>query len=159
MKYLSIPGLVCVSICLTVNCGPSPVKKWKKSFDAVIEKLAAVPVTEEGDPADFKNFYAVSEELSAISQDSEYAADLLKDILITSEYIPVRAGAAMTLGRIGTRNDAYALIHALSDSSSFVKHKAHKALKKLTREEFGQDKRAWLEWWNNLKKKEAEHDE
>lgn len=148
-----------ITICLMVHCGPTPVEKWKKSFDDAVGKLAAIPVTEKGDPADFKTFYTVSEKLCEVSGDSEYALDLLKDILITSEYIPVRAGAAMTLGRIGARNDAYTLIHALNDPSSFVKHKVHKALTQLTREEFGQDKRTWLKWWNDLKKKEAENDE
>ena len=156
MKQLRLFGLIIICICFFIHCSSSPVKTWKSNFDKVIKKISSIPVTKTGDPADFRKFYTYSDELYPLTKDSEYALDLLKDLLLTSEYLTVRSAAAMTLGRIGKREDAYTLINALNDTSPFAKNKVYKALKGLTREDFGTDKDKWIEWWN---KKEAENDD
>ena len=150
--YLSLSALL-----LFLNCTGSPVRTWKERFDRTVLELRDIPVTAEGDPADFETFYTVSEKLRILSLNNmEYGMDLLKDLLLTSESIPVRAGAAITLGKIGTRDDAYPLIHALGDSSAFVDDQAYRALKRLTREDFEKNRNVWLNWWQ---KKEKKHDE
>ena len=87
--------------------------------------------------------------ISGCGEDSQYAKDLLKDMLLTAEPFTGRAASAEALGHpeVGRRDDAYVLMSGLSDPSPFVRERAYKSLKRLTHEDLGTDRDRWLQWW------------
>jgi HEAT repeat protein len=65
----------------------------------------------------------------------------------------VRESAAKAFRNVRVVNAIVPLIGALEDESEGVRTQAHKALKRITEEDWKADKKAWSEWWREDQKK------
>ena len=154
-------SLVIIPLLLTVvfsaGCQTDPAVQARKEFDSAISAFEQVPV-KEGKISDFESFYTACDMFiqKYSIPDKGYAVDRLKDMILTADHFPVRAGGALVLGRMGTVNDILPLISALGDRNEFVRKNALKSLTELTHEEFGYNKDAWENWWKEKEKKDAE---
>jgi hypothetical protein len=155
MKKIYTTAMLCLFL-LSAGCRSNGVKDWKIQFDAIIQDISTIKTDSKGGIEDYRKYFICCEKLSGWSDGTPYAVDLLKDHLLTSEHMPVRAASAEVLGRIGKRKDVNALINALHDSSAFVREKVLKSLKSLTHEDFGTDKAKWSDWWQKIEKEEKE---
>ena len=125
------------------GCGSTPQLRWKRDFDYCINAIMALP-RPGGAVVEYGQFYARCDDLAAVVSDTGYGADLLKDILITHTNGTVRAGAAEVLGRMSDPGAARACNTALEDSDPLARELALKALKRITNEDHGTDRDAWL---------------
>lgn len=137
------------------GCISTPVEDWRKNFHNIIAEIGKIKA-QDGEIKDYKVFYEHLDALAAFVHGTEYGIDLLKDLLLTSENIPVRAASAEVLGMKGKIKDAFGIIPALRDRSVLVREKALKALKKLTHEDFGYDRNQWLQWWQGFQEQSNE---
>ena len=142
-----------ILVLYTSGCGSS-VKRLKNQLNQMIQQLDAIP-EKDGELSDYKRFYETTEQLTALCANSDFAIDRLKDLLMTGDRVASRAAAAETIGFVGRRKDALVLIHTLQDRSLFVRERTQRALERLTRENFGNNYDAWLNWW---KKENTPHD-
>jgi HEAT repeat protein len=68
--------------------------------------------------------------------------DLMKD-----HYPTIRVNAARALGELGDIYACPALIENLDHSKEAVRFYCLESLRKLTGEDYGDDKEKWIEWW------------
>ncbi len=98
---------------------------------------------------------AASEENDPPLKDEKGTPDWANDV-------PVRQAAAEALERIALVKSLPALIEALDDNDTRVRHAAHRALREITRRDFDfepdkplKDRKEaqakWIEWWNSTK--------
>jgi hypothetical protein len=76
----------------------------------------------------------------------DQARDAIRE-LATSDEAPARASAFSAMARLRQTSLVPDLIHALADSDERVMATAHDGLIQVTWQDFGNDARLWLKWW------------
>ena len=134
-----------------------------KHNDSVVRRYAAEAL------GDIKDSRAVEPLIAALEdEDSDVrteAAHALGEIgdswavepliaALNDWHVSVRERAARALGEIRDSRAVEPLIAALQDRDSYVlRELAAEALKKITNQDFGENRRAWSKWWQENKKK------
>jgi hypothetical protein len=127
------------------GCGPPPHAEWAATFDGLIAELSALP-RPGGVITEYGRFYEVCDRLQAHVEHAPVGIDRLMDDLVTADNATLRAGAAEVLGRIGIIRAMRFCLAALSDPDPFVRERAAKALNRVTKQDFGEDRNAWQQY-------------
>ncbi|MFH1707331.1 MAG: HEAT repeat domain-containing protein [Planctomycetota bacterium] len=137
--------LISILAALLSGCGPAPHAEWAVEYDRLIAELSAIPRA-GGVIAEFGRFYDVCDRLQAHVEHAPVGIDRLMDALVTADNATLRAGAAEVLGRTGDPRVPRFCVATLDYPDPFVRERAAKALSRITKQDFGEDRNAWQKY-------------